>query len=87
MAEDTLSPVGFDSSRIVKTHTDGQERYALACLYGQPENVGMTQAALVRQVLLAGLEALGWPEHRQIKEYAEHRLRCIADGQPNKYEE
>jgi hypothetical protein len=88
MVDDTLSPVGFDTSRIAKTHLDGQERYAMACAYGEAwgeANGDLAQAAFVRQVLLAGLETLGWPEERRIEAYAHHRLECIRNGEANEY--
>lgn len=87
MTDDTLSPVGFDSSRIVKTHLNGQERYAMACALGERAGSYRTpQAAFVREVLLAGLATLGWSEERMIREYADYRVRCIRDGEPNQFE-
>jgi len=85
MAENTLSPVGFDSSKIVKTHLDPQERFAMACMFGNTQDT-VPQAAFVRYVLTAGIEALGWTEDRRIKEYAAYRLKCLRDGKPNLFE-
>lgn len=89
MADDTLSPVGFDTSRIAKTHLSGQERFAMACAYGEgwgKTERDLAQATFVRHVLLLGLENLGWTEEKMIKEYAEYRVRCIKRGEPNPYE-
>ena len=83
MADDTLSRVDFQS-RIVKTNMDGQERHALACMLR--DRPGTPRAALVRHVLLAGMEALGWDEERQIKEYAAYRLQCLHNGERNPFE-
>lgn len=85
MVDDTLSPVGFDSSRIVKTNMSGQERYALACLFRDVQYKEL-RAAFIRRVLLAGMEALGWDEPRMIKEYAAYRLRCIERNMANPFE-
>lgn len=85
MADDTISPVGFDSSRIVKAHMGGQERYAMACSYGALGD-DMPQAAFVRTVIMLGLGQLGWTDEKMIKEYADYRVRCIQNGEHNPYE-
>lgn len=82
MADDTLSPVGFDR-RIIKTQCEPRERYALAMLRAQ---WGRSGFAVVRLVLLAGLDAVGWPEERRIKEYADYSVRCITTGATNEFE-
>ena len=87
MTDDTLSPVGFDTSRIAKTHLSGQERFAMACALGErPAGYRTPQAAFVRDVLLAGLATLGWTEERIIKEYADYRVKCLRDGKLNPFE-
>lgn len=87
MADDTLSPVGFDTSKIAKTHLSGQERFAMACSYGQQLGAeNLAQATFVRQVLLLGLGQLGWTEERMIREYADYRVRCIKRREVNPYE-
>jgi hypothetical protein len=88
MTDDTLSPIGFETSRLVKTHMPPQERFALACLQGAELGEGdrTNRSALVRTVVLAGLDALGWTEDRRIKEYARYRLRCIERNEHNPYE-
>jgi hypothetical protein len=85
MADDTLSPVGFDTSRIAKTHLSPQERFAMACANGTIGN-GAPQAAFVRHVLLLGLERLGWNEEMMIQQYAEYRIRCLRRGEVNPFE-
>lgn len=85
MADDTLSPVGFETSRIAKTHLDGQERFAMACALGETRAT-MPQAAFVRHVLVLGLEKLGWTQEKMIKAYADYRVRCIQRGEHNPYE-
>lgn len=83
MADDTLSPVGFESGPIVKTRLDPQTRFAAACAFGTED---MPQAAFVRELLLAGLAMYGWTEERMIKEYADYRVRCLRTGESNPYE-
>jgi hypothetical protein len=83
MADDTLSPVGFES-RVVKTHMEGQERYALACIMGGAYHG--TAAGLVRDLLERGLAERGWPLERRIKAYADYRLECLRDNVANEYE-
>jgi hypothetical protein len=85
MADDTLLPVGFDTSRIAKTHLNGQERFAMAVSNAQCGG-GIPQAAFVRHVLLLGLKELGWTEEKMIKEYADYRVRCIQRREINPYE-
>jgi hypothetical protein len=86
MADDTLSPVGFTTSRVVKTHMQPQERFALACLQGELTAGKPNRSSLVREVMLAGLKDLGWPEARRVREYAKYRLECIERGIENPYE-
>jgi hypothetical protein len=89
MADDTLSPIGFETSRLVKTHMPPQERYALACLQGEhlkKDGGRVNRSGFMRTVVLAGLDALGWTEDRRIKEYAQYRLRCIERNEHNPYE-
>lgn len=83
MAESTLSPVGFER-RVVKTFLDDEERYALACIFG--DGYGSTPSGLVREIIARGLDARGWPKERRIEAYAAHRLRCMRDGTENQYE-
>lgn len=85
MADDTLLRGDFETSRIVKTNMNGQERYALAQML-VAEEPGTPRAAFVRSVLLIGMAALGWDEARQIEEYAKYRLRCIQTGVGNLFE-
>lgn len=84
MVDDTLLRGDFENSRIVKTNMSGQERYALAHMMAEGDKV--PRATFVRTVLLAGMEALGWDEERQIKEYSEYRLRCLRTGADNLFE-
>lgn len=88
MADDTLSPVGFDSGPVVKTRLDEQTRFAMACAYGDriDGSPDAPQAAFVRRVMLLGLESLGWDEERMIKEYADYRVRCLQRGEANQFE-
>lgn len=88
MPKNTLSPVGFDTSRIAKTHLNGQELFAMACAYGSAkhEMPYLPQATFVRTILLAGLETVGWTEERMIEEYAAWRVSCLRDGSNNPYE-
>jgi hypothetical protein len=89
MADDTLSPVGFEAGPIVKTRLDGQARFAMACNYGDAwgEAMGdLPQAAFVRNVLMLGLASLGWTEEKMIEEYAAYRVRCLQRGEANPFE-
>lgn len=82
MAENTLSPVGFDRP-FVKAHVPHESRFALACFAGKHRT---TEADTVRHVLAVGLERLGWTEERIIAEYAAYRLRCLREGTINEFE-
>lgn len=87
MADDTLSPVGFDR-RTVKLALPDESRFALACLFGDAYKHGTAfdyEQALVRHVLDAGLTALGWPLERRIGDLAAHRIRCLKSGATNAY--
>jgi hypothetical protein len=83
MAENTLSPVGFDRP-VVKTICAAQERHALAMLRAELDVNGFKTT---RHVLLAGLEALGWGEARRIDEYATYKISCLESGRPNEFED
>lgn len=82
MADDTLSPVGFDRP-FIKAYLDKERRFALACIAGQWQT---SEADTVRGLLLAGLTSLGWDEERCIKEFAAYRVRCLQQGTPNEFE-
>jgi hypothetical protein len=82
MADDTLSPVGFDRP-FIKAHVPTEARFGMACLGGEYDTA---EPDTVRMVLLAGLHALGWTEARCIEEYAKYRVRCLRSGVPNEFE-
>ncbi len=81
MADDTLSPVGFDRP-FTKAYLPVETRFALACLSGSWE---YAETDTVRSVLLEGLAALGWSPERCIKEYADWRVRCLKENITNPY--
>lgn len=84
MANDTLSPVGFDRP-FIKANVPADMRHALGCVLGRLHSAGETEADVVRFVLASGLDALGWTEERIIREYAEYRVRCLQLGETNAY--
>lgn len=81
MANDTLSPVGFERP-FIKAAVPADMRYALACIAGKHDQ---QEADLVRTALCMGLLHLGWSEEKIIKEYAEYRVRCLKTGATNEY--
>lgn len=81
MADDTLSPVGFDRP-FIKAYLGTETRFAMACLSGAED---LTETDTVRMVLLAGLDALGWTEQKAIEEYARYRVRCLNESIANAY--
>lgn len=90
MTDDTLSPVAaiaaltdvFDR-HIVKTRLQPQERYALSFIH---ESFAGSLQATVREVLIAGIDALGWPVDRRVEEYARYKVECIRTGTDNEFE-
>ena len=81
MANDTLSPVGFERP-FIKTNVSHEARFAMACLLGRH---GGEPADMVRHLLWLGLEQMGWSEERIIREYAEYRVRCLRSDETNAY--
>lgn len=82
MADDTLSPVGFDRP-FIKAYIAAEQRFALACVAGESN---ATETDTVRRLVALGLEALGWSEERSIQEYAQYRVRCLKRNEPNEFE-
>jgi hypothetical protein len=81
MADDTLSPVGFERP-ICKATLPSEMRFAMACFAGQHD---VHQPQVVRHLLSAGLESVGWGEERIIAEYAAYRVKCLRDGIIDEY--
>lgn len=90
MTDDTLSPVAaiaalpdlFDRA-IVRTRLKPQERLAMSYINGERNEA---LQATVRAIVLAGLEALGWPEARRIDAYATYQIACLEEGIANEFE-
>lgn len=85
MADDTLSPVRYESP-IVKTRMGPRDRWALATALGKEAKPPPLPAEFLRHVILCGLKQLGWSEERIIKGYAEFEVQCLRDGCTNPYE-
>jgi hypothetical protein len=86
MADDTLSPVRYESP-IVKTRMSPRDRYALAlALSHERTTPPPLPAAFLRHVIQCGLEHLGWTEEKIIKEYAEFEVACLRNDLANPYE-
>lgn len=90
MTDDTLSPVAqvaalpdvFDK-RIVRTRLKPQERYALSMIHGDRSQA---LQATVREVLEAGMTALGWPEAERVEGYSRYKVECLRTGTINEFE-
>lgn len=84
MADDTLSPVGFDRP-FIKLNVPAERRFALACLAGRWGGT-TSEGDVVRHLLCEALDAAGMDEQWCIREYAAYRVACLRDGVPNQFE-